>query len=314
MKTPERQNPTSQAVAQVGEAVQRRKEIYKVTLWGSLVNFVLPIFKFLCGWLGGSSAMVADAVHSLSDFLTDIVVIAFVRLSGKPCDADHDFGHGKYETLATATIGLMLFAVGIGIFWSAAVQIYDWMNGATLSRPGWVALIAALVSIFSKEVLFRYTLRCGRRLHSETVVANAWHHRSDALSSIGTAVGIGGAIVLGEQWRILDPLAAIVVSFLVVKVACELTVPSVEELLEKSLPEEEEAFIRDTILEQPGTSDPHNLRTRRIGNYCAIDVHFRMDGQTTIADAHQTTRVIEEKLRKRFGAQTFVYTHVEPVK
>ena len=302
----------SAAATPTGE--ERRRAIYKVTLWGSLVNFILPIFKFLCGWLGGSSAMVADAVHSLSDFLTDIVVIAFVRLSGKPCDADHDFGHGKYETLATATIGLMLFAVGIGIFWSAAVQIYDWMNGATLSRPGWVALIAALVSIFSKEVLFRYTLRCGRRLHSETVVANAWHHRSDALSSIGTAVGIGGAIVLGEQWRILDPLAAIVVSFLVVKVACELTVPSVEELLEKSLPEEEEAFIRDTILEQPGTSDPHNLRTRRIGNYCAIDVHFRMDGQTTIADAHQTTRVIEEKLRKRFGAQTFVYTHVEPVK
>ena len=159
MKTPEHQNPTSQAEAQVGEAVQRRKEIYKVTLWGSLVNFVLPIFKFLCGWLGGSSAMVADAVHSLSDFLTDIVVIAFVRLSGKPCDADHDFGHGKYETLATATIGLMSFAIGIGIFWSSAVQIYDWMNGGTLGHLHGMTRIGPLVYVFTSHVCLLYTPR-----------------------------------------------------------------------------------------------------------------------------------------------------------
>ena len=292
----------------------RRRAIYRVTLQGSVVNGVLPVFKFVCGWMGGSSAMVADAIHSLSDFLTDVVVLFFVRLSGRPCDADHDFGHGKYETLATALIGLMLFGVGIGIMAAATSQMWRFFHGEALGQPGWVALAAALVSIASKETLFRYTLRRGRTLQSPTVVANAWHHRSDALSSIGTALGIGGAIVLGEEWRVLDPLAALVVSVLIVKVAVELVIPSVDELLEKSLPAEEERFIEETILQQPGTSDPHNLRTRRIGNYCAIDVHFRMSGDTSISVAHHTTSLIEEQLRHHFGPRTLIYTHVEPLK
>ena len=295
-------------------ADSRRQGIYRVTLWGSAVNFLLVVCKFVAGVLGGSAAMVADAVHSLSDFVTDVVVLLFVRLSGKPCDVDHEFGHGKYETLATALIGLMLGGVGLGVLWSGGLEIVSWLQGETLRAPGLIALGAALLSLLSKELLYQWTVRQGRRLRSAAVVANAWHHRSDALSSLGTTAGIGGAIVLGEAWRVLDPLAAVVVSVLILKVAMQLFVPSMEELLEKSLPDEEEKEIRAVILEQPGCTDPHNLRTRRIGNYCAIDVHFRMDGRTTIDEAHRATREIEDRLRERFGSQTLINTHVEPVK
>ena len=295
-------------------ADSRRQGIYRVTLWGSAVNFLLVVCKFVAGVLGGSAAMVADAVHSLSDFVTDVVVLLFVRLSGKPCDVDHEFGHGKYETLATALIGLMLGGVGLGVLWSGGLEIVSWLQGETLRAPGLIALGAALLSLLSKELLYQWTVRQGRRLRSAAVVANAWHHRSDALSSLGTTAGIGGAIVLGEAWRVLDPLAAVVVSVLILKVAMQLFVPSMEELLEKSLPDEEEKEIRAVILEQPGCTDPHNLRTRRIGNYCAIDVHFRMDGRTTIDEAHRATREIEDRLRERFGSQTLINTHVEPGK
>ncbi len=292
----------------------RERQIYRVTLLGSVCNLLLTAFKFLAGILGGSAAMVADAVHSLSDLATDIVVIVFVRIAGKPVDKEHDFGHGKYETLATAIIGLALVGVGVGIFWNGASTIYAVVHGEALAQPGTIAFVAAVLSIVTKEALYQYTARSGKRLGSQAMIANAWHHRSDALSSIGTAVGIGGAIFLGEKWRVLDPLAAVAVSFFIVKVGFQLLIPCVDELLEKSLPDDEEQFILDTILEQPGVADPHHLRTRRIGNYCAIEVHFRMDGHTTLEDAHAATRAIEDRLREKFGPDTLINTHVEPFK
>ena len=293
---------------------KREREIRRVTLWGSIANLFLLIFKFAAGILGGSAAMLADAVHSLSDFLTDIVVIVFVHISNKPSDADHDFGHGKYETLATAVIGLMLAGVGLGILDNGAKHIWNFLHGKPLDSPGWIALAAAVLSVVLKEILYQVTAARGKALHSQAMVANAWHHRSDALSSIGTAIGIGGAIILGENWRVLDPLAAVVVSVFILKVAFQLFVPSMGELLEKSLPEEDERFIIDTILSQPGVCKPHNLRTRRIGNYAAIDVHIRMAPETTIAKAHEATRQIEDRLRAKFGSRTLITTHVEPMK
>lgn len=292
---------------------KREHTIYRVTLGGSVVNFLLLLFKFVAGILGGSAAMIADAVHSLSDFITDVVVILFVRISGKPCDQDHDFGHGKYETLATTFIGIMLGIVGIGILWSGMEKIISVCRGQMLEEPGMIALVAALLSIVAKEILFQWTARVGRQVNSPAVVANAWHHRSDALSSIGTAIGIGGAIVLGPQWRVLDPVAAVVVSVFIIRVALKLFRPSIEELLEKSLPAEDEQCIMHTILEEPGVSAPHNLRTRRIGNNRAIDVHVRMDGNTPLNIAHQATRNIEKRLRKQFGNQLFINIHVEPL-
>lgn len=296
------------------EKSSREKGIYKVTIVGSIVNFLLLVFKFFAGIAGHSAAMLADAVHSLSDFITDIVVIVFVRIAGKPEDKGHDYGHGKYETLATAIIGLLLLCLGFGIFWNGASSIYTFLRGGQLESPGVVALVAALVSIVSKEILYQYTVIQGKKLNSQAVIANAWHHRSDALSSIGTAIGIGGAILLGDHWRVLDPVAAVVVSFFIMKVSVRLLIPCVDELLEKSLPEDVEKEIEQTVLSFPGVSQPHHLRTRRIGNYYAIELHVRMDGKITLEEAHSTATAIENKLKEMFGKGTHVGIHVEPTK
>lgn len=296
------------------DVARREREIFKVTFAGSLINLALLTFKFVAGIAGHSAAMLADAVHSLSDFATDIVVIVFVRISSKPEDKSHDYGHGKYETLATAIIGLLLVGVGLGILWQGASSVWRYAHGEQLGEPGMVALVAALVSIVSKELLYQYTRLKGKRLQSQAVIANAWHHRSDALSSVGTALGIGGAIALGEAWRVLDPVAAMVVSVFILKVAWQMLVPCVDELLERSLPAEEEDEIVRLILQTPGVSQPHHLRTRRIGNYCSIDVHVRMDGRLSLTQAHDTASAIEQRLKERFGPQTLTSIHVEPTK
>lgn len=292
----------------------RERGIYKVTVIGSIVNFLLLVFKFVAGFMGHSAAMLADAVHSLSDFVTDLVVIVFVRISNKPQDKTHDYGHGKYETLATAIIGLLLLSVGLGILWNGASSIYAFIRGQQLEAPGMVALVAALVSIVAKEILYQYTVVEGKKLDSQAVIANAWHHRSDALSSIGTAVGIGGAILLGENWRVLDPIAAVIVSFFIIKVSIQLLIPCVDELLEKSLSDEVEKEIEQALLSFPGVSEPHHLRTRRIGSYYAIEVHVRMDGSITLEEAHATATAIEHKLKDIFGEGTLINIHVEPKK
>lgn len=294
---------------------QRKREIVKVTVLGSIVNFILLVFKFVAGVLGHSGAMIADAVHSLSDFVTDIIVLLFINISSKPKDETHDYGHGKYETLATSIIGIVLLCVGFGLFWDGAHKIYDfYVKGEQLESPGKIAFAAAIVSILSKEILYRYTLYIGRKENSQAVIANAWHHRSDAFSSIGTAIGIGGAILLGDNWRVLDPIAAVIVSVLIVKVSLQLVLPAINDLLEKSLPKEVEDEIFTLINTTPGVKNPHNLYTRRIGNDFAIEVHIRVDGQTTVSEAHVITLEIENKLREKFGLATHITLHVEPIK
>lgn len=293
---------------------ERERGIYKVTLIGSFANVVLLIFKFVAGFLGNSAAMLADAVHSLSDFVTDIIVLLFVKISSKPEDKEHKFGHGKYETLATVVIGIMLFLIGFGILFNGAKDVIRVINGEVLPSPGILALVAALFSIAVKEVLYQYSVIKGKTLDSPAVIANAWHHRSDALSSIGTAIGIGGAIVLGEKWSVLDPIAAIVVSFFIIKVAYVLTKNGVDDLLERSLPPEIEDEIVKIILSFDKVSEPHHLRTRRIGNKYAINVHIRMDGNTLLYEAHDTATAIERRLREKYGNETYVNIHMEPVK
>ncbi len=294
--------------------MNREKEIYKVTLVGSAGNVALLTFKFIAGVMGHSSAMIADAVHSLSDFITDIVVLAFVHVSAKPQDVDHDYGHGKYETFATFIIGLALLAAATGIIVSGVAKLIDWAGGKQLAAPGWLALAAAIISILVKEVLFRYTVNRGKHLDSQALVANAWHHRSDAMSSIGTTVGIGGAILLGNRWTVLDPLASVVVGVMLVKVSFDLLRNSVGELTESSLSADIEKEIEEIICSFPDVSEPHNLRTRRIGNRFAIEAHVRMDGNASLTAAHDRATAIEERLRERFGPQTHVTIHMEPVK
>ena len=292
----------------------REKEIFRVTLVGSIVNLLLLIFKFVAGIMGRSAAMVADAVHSLSDFVTDIIVIVFVKISGKPEDDNHRYGHGKYETLATAMIGVALFVVGIGLLVNGATKIYEVINGAILPAPSMIALIAAVVSIVAKELLYRYTVRAGKKLNSQAVIANAWHHRSDAFSSIGTVIGIGGAIFLGERWRILDPIAAVAISGFILKVAIDLIKPCLDELLERSLPADTERKIMDIIESFPEISSPHHLRTRRIGSHIAIEVHVRLDGKTSLEEAHAVVTMVERRLKDEFGPDTHIGIHMEPVK
>ncbi len=293
---------------------ERVKKINTITLVGSFVNFLLVVFKFIAGIAGQSAAMIADAVHSLSDFITDIIVLLFIRISNKPKDKDHDYGHGKYETMATAIIGIILFGVGIGILWNGTTEVISFCKGNPLPTPGMLAFWAAIISIVFKELLYQYTARGGKNLNSQAVIANAWHHRSDAFSSIGTAIGIGGAILLGDKWHVLDPIAAIIVSFFIIKVAIKLIIPCIDELLEKSLPDETEKEILSIITSMDGVSDPHNLRTRQIGNHIAIEIHIRMNGNMPLWESHEVTKKIENKLKERFGDNTHIGIHVEPIK
>lgn len=294
--------------------MEREKQIYRVTLVGSAGNALLVVFKFVAGVLGHSSAMIADAVHSLSDFITDIIVLVFVGISARPQDQSHDYGHGKFETIASFLIGLALVAAATGIIVSGAMRLVDWWGGQQLEAPGWIALWAALLSLVVKELLYQYTVRKGRQLDSQVMIANAWHHRSDALSSIGAALGIGLAILLGQRWTVLDPVASIVVGLMLVKVAYELLKTSIGELTECSLPPETEQEIEQIILSFADVHEPHNLRTRRIGSRIAIEAHVRMDGQLPLQTVHERATTIERKLKERFGAKTHVTLHMEPVK
>lgn len=294
--------------------MDRQKETYRVTIAGSIINILLLAFKFAAGILGHSAAMIADAIHSLTDFVTDAIVLVFVRLGSKPTDHDHDYGHGKYETLASAIIGVSLLVVGMMICYSGVTKTYHAMCGEPLQQPGFIALAAAVASVVLKEWAYRFTVRVGRRCHSEAVVANAWHHRSDALSSVGTTVGIGGAIILGEKWAVLDPLTAIVVSFFIMKAAWSVLSKAVDELTDGSLPKETEDEIESIVNEDKEVSVVHNLCTRRIGNRIAIEMHVRMPGETSLYVAHRHATEIEQRLKQRFGADTHISIHLEPVK
>jgi len=292
--------------------MDRNREIYKVTLVGGAVNVILLLFKFVAGIVGHSAAMVADAVHSLSDFVTDIIVLVFVHISGKPKDKDHDYGHGKYETLAMTIIGFALMLVAVGIEYSGLTKIVDWAQGEELEAPGLLALWAALLSIALKEAVYHYSMIKARQLQSQAVEANAWHHRSDALSSIGTAIGIGGAIFLGQRWTVLDPVASIIVGLFIIKVSVDLLRNGIGDLMEQSLPDEVEDEILRLAASVPGVAEPHELRTRRLGNHYAIELHILMDGNITLCEAHDKATEVEDILRQHYGPDTHVAVHVEP--
>ena len=273
---------------------------------------LLLLFKFIAGFVGHSAAMIADAIHSLSDFLTDIIVLLFVRISGKPQDKSHDYGHAKYETLAMTLIGVALLLVAVGIVYNGVVAIRFWATGGQLTAPGLLALWAALLSIAMKEGVYRYSMMKAHQLNSQAVEANAWHHRSDALSSIGTAVGIGGAIFLGQRWAVLDPVASVIVGLFIAKVAIFLLRDGIGDLMEQSLPDEVENEILQLAASVSGVDEPHELRTRRIGNHYAIELHIMMDGDMSLREAHDKASEVEDLLRSRYGDETHVAVHVEP--
>ncbi len=298
-----REGATSEGRANKGE---------KVTYNGLIVNIVLTLFKLLAGVIGQSTAMIADAVHSVSDTASDIVVLLGFRYVKKPIDDSHNYGHGKVETLSTSIVGFMLIVVAILIVYSGAERLLDFLRGGVIPKPGFIALFAAALSIVSKELLYRYTIKAGKAIGSSLIVANAWHHRSDALSSIGTMIGIGGAILLGEKWRILDPIAAIFVSILIFKVAIDILKDSISELIETSVDDEMKKDIYDTVSKVEGVKDYHKLRIRHIGNYHSMSMHILVDKSMTIGEAHKISYSVEEEIRNLLGSETIVTIHLEP--
>lgn len=292
--------------------MQRKSEIRRITLWGAVVNLLLTAGKLVAGALGHSAAMVADGVHSLSDLISDVVVLAFTHISAKGKDRDHSFGHGKFETLATLIISIILVIVGGKLMSEGIRSIIDIINGTVLPRPGIIALAAAAVSIVAKEILYHVTLKTGKRVQSPVVIANAWHHRSDALSSIGSLLGIGGAIILGSKWTILDPIVSCAISIAIIIVAFRMAMPSIAELLEASLPEEIENQITATASAVEGVRDFHELKTRRNGISFIIDAHMTVDPDISIVEAHNIATRVEEALRTKFGSETQISIHMEP--
>ncbi|MBN1969864.1 MAG: cation transporter [Candidatus Delongbacteria bacterium] len=286
--------------------------IKKVTLIGSFVNLFLSVGKIIAGVIGKSSAMIADGVHSLSDLVTDIIVLVFIGISGKEKDRSHKYGHGKFETFATMLISFALMIVGLGIFWTGTKKVISSLNGLIIEQPGIIALYAAIFSIISKEILFWYTKLAGEKLNSQAMIANAWHHLSDAFSSIGTALGISGAIFFSEKWRILDPIAGIVVSFFILKVAWKIALPSIHELLESSLSEKIENEISNLIMNARGVKGFHNLKTRQIGEQIGVDVHIKVDKELSVEISHQIATEIENSIKEKYGPQSHVGIHVEP--
>jgi len=293
---------------------QRRTRRARRVTWAGLIwNVFLTILKFIVGIYSRSHALVADAVHSLTDFASDISVLVGLKIADKPVDLTHNYGHGKFETLATIFVGISLFVVGIGLLWNGVTTIYDYLNGQILVQPGSSALVALIASIIVKEGLFHYTIKTGKVLHSQVLIANAWHHRSDALTSIAVLIGVTGAILLGDQWVVLDPIAAVVVSVFILKVAFETGKSSVNELMEVSLSEERRIEILRIVSEIPGVSIPHNLKTRKIGNTVAIDMHIKVDKNLGIVEAHDISTQVEDKLKDSFGEEVLVSIHVEPL-
>ncbi|MFN3555677.1 MAG: cation diffusion facilitator family transporter [Bacteroidales bacterium] len=284
-------------------------------IWiGFFANILLTVLKLVAGILARSSAMIADAVHSVSDFATDLVVVSSLSVAARPKDHNHKYGHGKVETLATAFVGGVLILVGLGLFYSGVMKIWASAQGEIIPQPGMAALYAAIGSIIVKEILFRYTFKVGCATNSQAVIANAWHHRSDAYSSSGTMLGISGAIFLGEQWVILDPLAAVIVSFFIFRVAIRITRDTLMELIETSLPREHEQEILQIASGVEGVHDPHELKTRKIGNHIAIDIHIKVHNHLNIEQAHKISTDLEKTLRNAYGKETHISIHTEPLK
>ncbi len=292
--------------------MDRTAKVTFVTLVGSVVNIILTVFKILAGVVGRSTAMVADGLHSLSDLLSDIIVVVFVKISAKGRDKDHDYGHGKFETFATLIISLMLIVVAANLMSGGISKIRLILSGGEVSSPGMIALWAAVASIALKEILYRYTIIQGKALNSPMMIANAWHHRSDAFSSVGSLVGIAGAIFLGDKFVILDPITGCFISIFIFVMAVKMSVPAIKELLDVSLPDDVEAKIEETAKTIPGVIDLHELKTRREGPGIIMEGHLVLDSEISLKEAHDISKKVEEALRREFGSETQISLHLEP--
>ena len=283
--------------------------INRLSAIGIIGNVLLTVFKLIAGILGNSSAMISDAIHSSSDMVATAFAYVGAKVGHKVADESHPFGHERIECIFTMAISLILLGTGLFIGYEALLKI---TSGTYDTKPEMIAIVAAIISIVVKELMFHYTMHYAKILDSDAFKADAWHHRSDALSSIGAAIGIGGAIWLGDRWTVLDPIASIVVGAMLVKVAWGLLGPSFGELTDKSLPVETEKQMLSLIQEVEGVHDPHHLRTRRVGKCIAAEVHIRLDGNMSLYQAHEIASEVERRFRNRFGEGAYIIVHMEP--
>ena len=284
---------------------ERQKKIRSITLWGVLLNIFLMALKLVSGILIRSSALIADGVHSLSDLATDFVVLIGARLSSRPADKTHPYGHGKLDTIASILIAMVLLAISFGLIWSAGLAIYQ----RKLNYPGYMLLVVAFVSVISKEILFFVTRRISRITQSTVLYANAWHHRSDSLSSLAVLIG-GVASLLG--WGSADQVATIVVGFMIIGVAGKILFDGLLELSEHSADSESIQKIEDVLSKEAGISSWHALRTRKLGAELFIDVHVLVDPALSVQKSHDISMKIEGKIKKELSNPSNILVHIEP--
>jgi len=299
--------PTKTGTASEAQRSGQARQVRRVTLWGLGVNVLLAAVKFLFGVVGASQALVADAVHSLSDLVTDVAVVIGAGFWSAPADAEHPHGHGRIETLITAAIGIMLGAVGVGLGYRAIQTLPQWHA----SRPGWIALAAACLSIAAKEVLYQWTARVGKRVRSSALVANAWHHRSDALSSVPVALAVLGTHVWPD-WGFLDHIGAVIVSALILHAAWEITWPALRELIDAGASEEDRRAMLDLALQTEGVESVHKLRTRSIGPGLQVDLHVLVEPELSVREGHDIAGVVKHRLLEDGPNVIDVLVHVEP--
>ncbi|NIM58376.1 MAG: cation diffusion facilitator family transporter [Candidatus Aminicenantes bacterium] len=284
---------------------ERQKKIRSITLWGVLLNVILMVLKFVSGILITSSALIADGVHSLSDLATDFVVLIGARLSNRPADKTHPYGHGKLDTIASILIAIVLFAISFGLIWSAGLSIYQRKH----NYPGYMILVVAFVSVVSKEILFFITRRISRITQSTVLYANAWHHRSDSLSSFAVLIG-GVASLLG--WGHADQVATIVVGFMIIGVAGKIFFDGLLELSEHSADSDSIQKIEDVLSIEKDISSWHALRTRKLGAELFIDVHVLVDPALSVQKSHDISMKIEGKIKKELSKPLNILVHIEP--
>lgn len=290
------------------------RAIQRVTWLGLIINIFLAGLKFFAGIWGSSQVLIADAVHSSSDLATDVAILVGSRYWGQPADADHPNGHAKIETLVTLLIGLALALVGFELIQNAIGTIYQIkVQGQQPTSPGWIALIAAILSVISKEWLYQVTAWTGRVNHSPATVANAWHHRSDAMSSIPAALAVGGVLWLGKDFAFLDPLGTVVVGFMIMYTAFEIVHPTIGTLLDASAGEKILNTIREIALEAQEVQDVHKIRTRPLGSgLYAVDLHIQVDSNMNVKQAHHLSHFLQDKICAREPTIVEATIHIEP--
>lgn len=284
---------------------QRSSASQRVTVIGAVVNLLLSLLKLVVGWLANSAALVADGIHSLSDLASDALVWFAARHAGEAPDEEHPYGHGRFETAATLGLGILLGIVALGIVWDAVLRAAS----GTHSVPGMLAIYAALISILAKEALYWYTILVARRINSKMLRANAWHHRSDAISSVVVLIGIAGAMA---GWPYLDSLAAVIVGIMVAKIGWDLGWEAMQELVDVALEPEQVRLARETILAVDGVRSLHMLRTRRHGHQATADVHVQVDPRLSVSEGHMISQAVEDELKATVEAINDVTVHIDP--